>query len=179
MQERFTPGTRLATFMPMIEAASGLTLAQVCAITGLEPYTVQNWVKRGFVARPVDKKYFGRQLARLMLISSIKDCMNIDTIGELMSMINGSANDESDDIISEELLYDHFCNVISALPPAAVEEDILRQVVAATMDYEPPGPGALDRLQNALTVMALAYISGQYKRKAEKYFTDMKLERIN
>ena len=30
----------------------GLVLSQVCQITGLEPYAVQNWVKRGFLAPP-------------------------------------------------------------------------------------------------------------------------------
>ena len=34
----------------------GLVLSQVCQITGLEPYAVQNWVKRGFLAPPVKKK---------------------------------------------------------------------------------------------------------------------------
>lgn len=29
--------------------AGGLTLSQVASITGLEPYTIQNWVKRGFL----------------------------------------------------------------------------------------------------------------------------------
>ena len=33
----------------------GLVLSQVCQITGLEPYAVQNWVKRGFLAPPVKK----------------------------------------------------------------------------------------------------------------------------
>lgn len=32
--------------------AGGLTLSQVSNIAGLEPYTVQNWVKRGYLQPP-------------------------------------------------------------------------------------------------------------------------------
>ena len=35
----------------------GLTLGQVATITGLEPYTVQNCVKRGFLPAPIGKRY--------------------------------------------------------------------------------------------------------------------------
>ncbi len=60
------PGTVLAVDGSRPEAADelfsslfvtgGLVLSQVCQITGLEPYAVQNWVKRGFLAPPVKKK---------------------------------------------------------------------------------------------------------------------------
>ena len=32
--------------------AGGMVLSQVTDLTGLEPYTVQNWVKRGFLPPP-------------------------------------------------------------------------------------------------------------------------------
>ena len=32
--------------------AGGMVLSQVASITGLEPYTIQNWVKRGFLPPP-------------------------------------------------------------------------------------------------------------------------------
>ena len=37
--------------------AGGMVLSQVSAITGLEAYTIQNWVKRGFLAAPRNKRY--------------------------------------------------------------------------------------------------------------------------
>ena len=42
-----------------IFATGGITLSQVSVMTGLEPYVIQNWVKRGFVASPV-KRVYGR-----------------------------------------------------------------------------------------------------------------------
>jgi hypothetical protein len=34
----------------------GMTLSQVCSLTGLEAYMVQNWVKRGFLTSPSRKR---------------------------------------------------------------------------------------------------------------------------
>ena len=42
--------------------AGGMVLSQVASITGLEPYTVQNWVKRGFLSPPKNKRYTLQQL---------------------------------------------------------------------------------------------------------------------
>ncbi|MBR2591255.1 MAG: DUF1836 domain-containing protein [Clostridia bacterium] len=184
MCEHKIPGTNIPMndtssmfdkFIPLIKATNGLTLSQVCAITGLEPSTIQNWVKRGFVARPVQKKYHERQLARILLISSLRDAMKIDSIGELMALVNGSADDESDDIIPEERMYDYFCMAItkaeSGIP--AVEEipSLVRQTLA---DYAPPHPGAADRLADALCVMVYAYCCAHYKKEADALFEQMK-----
>lgn len=91
-----------AQLRPMLEATDGLSLGQVCAIAGLEPSTVQNWIKRGFVSHPVNKKYRARHLARILLIAALRDCMPLERIGELMTCVNGDTDDEGDDIISEE-----------------------------------------------------------------------------
>ena len=80
-------GGMFSIFRPLIRATDGLTLGQVCAITGLEPSTVQNWVKRGFVPHPVRKKYHERQLARILLISALRESMQIDRIGEITASI--------------------------------------------------------------------------------------------
>ncbi len=184
MTEKRDPGTTIpyadsngmfAMFRPLIRATDGLTLGQVCAITGLEASTIQNWVKRKFVPHPVEKKYHERQLARILLISALRDGMKIDGIGELMAMVNGDADDESDDIISEERLYDYLCRSIGKMgerPPAAEEIPALVQQV--TCDYDPPNEEAFRRLRSALTVMVLAYTAGQYKQEAETHFRQMK-----
>ena len=40
-------------------AGGGLVLSQVANVTGLEPYLIQNWVARGFLAPPEGKRYTG------------------------------------------------------------------------------------------------------------------------
>ena len=56
------PGTTIAvdwnrpeeaeTLLNSLFLAGGLMLSQVASLTGLEPYVIQNWVRRGFVAPP-------------------------------------------------------------------------------------------------------------------------------
>lgn len=186
--QKMVPGTVLkfengssmfAMFRPLIKATDGLTLSQVCAITGLEPYTVQNWVKRGFVSRPVEKKYRERQLARILLISSLRDCMQLERIGELMAMINGDANDTGDDIISEEQMYDYLCEIIGKSGESTIGiSEIPIMVSEVTKDYVPPTKTAAERLNTALNIMVLAYTAGKYKQQADSLFMQMKEKKI-
>ena len=58
--------------------AGGLTLSQVASITGLEPYTIQNWVKRGFLPPPQNKRYDMEQVCRLININILKGNMPLE-----------------------------------------------------------------------------------------------------
>lgn len=186
MDSKVIPGTSIpydgssgmfSLFRPLIAATDGLTLGQVCSVTGLEPSTIQNWVKRGFVAHPLGKKYRERQLARILLISSLRDSMRIENIGELMAMVNGSADDESDDIIPEERLYDHLCEIIGQANDSGFAFDRIPEIVRRVIsDYDPPDSTAAVRLEKALTVMAYACAAARYKKEAESLFTEMKEE---
>ena len=60
-----------AMFSPMF-LAGGMVLSQVSSITGLEPYIIQNWVKRGFLSPPQNKRYTRRQLCRIASTSALK-----------------------------------------------------------------------------------------------------------
>ena len=42
----------------MLQITGGLSLSQVCRITGLQTSTIQNWVKRSYVPKPEKKKYY-------------------------------------------------------------------------------------------------------------------------
>ncbi|MBQ3416489.1 MAG: DUF1836 domain-containing protein [Ruminococcus sp.] len=184
MCRKMIPGTKISYtdenigfsyFAPLIRATDGLTLSQVCTLTGLETSTIQNWVKRGFVPHPVNKLYRERHLARILLISALRDSMQIDRVGELLRFINGDTDDESDDIISEEALYDIFCSLIGGVSENVfVEREIDLLIVKATEDYEPPDEMSLIRIRKALTVMAYAYISGMFKKKCDEEFQKLR-----
>ena len=57
--------------------AGGMVLSQVASITGLEPYTIQNWVKRGFLTKPENKHYSLRQLCRILNINMLKNILQM------------------------------------------------------------------------------------------------------
>ena len=175
-ENEISDNSAFSAFVPLIEAANGLTLAQVCTLSGVEAYTVQNWIKRGFVAHPENKRYFGRQLARILLIASLKDGMKIDDIGILMAKVNGSADDESDDIITEEKLYDYYHEVRESLGEGRAGDDEIRMTVDEVIkEYSPRRAGAAQVLREALVTMIYASIAGEYKNKSMKYFEKVKI----
>ena len=73
-------------------ATGGLSLSQIVGITGLEASTIQNWVKRGLVPRPDGKKYGERQIARILIISILRDCLQLEKIIRLMEIRRGRVN---------------------------------------------------------------------------------------
>lgn len=164
----------LTALSQIITASNGLTLSQICNITNLEPHTIQNWVRRRFVPNPINKKYHERHIARILLISSLRDCMKIENIGELMTYVNGDTDDESDDIISENELYGYLCEVIARTdntPPPI--DSVPALVKSVTESYNAPDEHK-KRLENALAVMVYAYTAGKYKQQAEKIFKQIK-----
>ena len=157
----------------LIRAADGLSLAQVCSMTGLEPSTVQNWIKRGFVPHPERKRYRERHVARILLIDALRDCLQIERVGELLRYVNGNADDTSDDAVTEEELYALFNSAASAVrnpeaPPRKADEIAASAVSAAVPDDE-----ARERVIPALTVMLNACIAAAYKREADRLYEEL------
>ena len=157
-------------FEPFVKAANGLSLCQVCALSGLESTTVQNWIKRGFVPRPVRKRYRERQVARILLISALRNCMRIESIGELLKIINGDTEDESDDIISEPELYRCFFKAVGESKLKPVGE----AVETAAAGYSAPDKAGAERLKKALEIMVYAYIAGQLKEESDRLLLILK-----
>ena len=180
MLGRLIPGTSIeyaeqndasSVFRPLLAITGGLSLSQICTIADLQPSTIQNWVKRGFVPHPVNKKYTGRHLFRILLISALRDGMNIEDIGELMVLINGDADDESDDLISEENLYDYFCRCVKALDRQSFSESEITEVLNSVLAEQPDETG---RLRTALKVMVYSYISGICQQSVSENFRRLK-----
>lgn len=162
---------RIVDYLPLIRATDGLTLSQVCSISGLEPSTIQNWIKRGYVPHPIGKKYRERHLARILLITELRESMQIDRVGVLLRYVNGDADDESDDIIKEEAMYDLFCDIALDLNHNPVPADKIGGRVASFLDNSVETADSA-KLVTALTVMAYTYMANRYKRGADALFEE-------
>ncbi len=149
---------------------SGITLSQVCEITGLENGTIQNWIKRGFVNPPVNRKYSRNQVARIILINMLRDTFTIDRIAKLLSYINGDLLDRSDDIMDDSDIYQCLCDIlISVQQKERIETDSMPAIINEQLKtYMEPYPGAKDRLNLALQAMICAYRSATFKRYANQ-----------
>ena len=156
-----------ALFQPMF-LAGGMVLSQVASITGLEPYTIQNWVKRKFLPPPVNKRYDMEQLCRLININLLKGALPLERICTLMQYINGNLDDESDDLIGDTKLYFMFVRlaVLARHMNDSAQWDAAIETVMA--DYQEPIPGAKDRIVKVLRSMITAWIASRLRQSAEE-----------
>lgn len=143
-------------------------LSQVASLTGLEPYVIQNWVRRGFVAPPERKRYSRRQFSRIVLINMLKDSMQLDKICALLSYVNGELDDESDDLIDDFQLYLYIVRLAALVehqPPSGPDERPAgarqRRRTTASVSRRP------DRWPAASMVILTAYLAGRLKQEAE------------
>lgn len=161
-----------AIFQPMF-LAGGMVLSQVAIITGLEPYIIQNWVKRGFLSPPQNKRYTLRQLCRILIINTLKGVLPMDRICGMLGYINGILSDESDDIIDDSVLYFMFVRLVSRakeLERADHWESAIEPVLA---DYQEPYPGARERIAKVLRIMVVGHISSRMKQEAEMLLAEL------
>lgn len=149
--------------------ASGLVLSQVTQVTGLEPYIIQNWVRRGFLAPPKQRKYTRRQLSRILMINALKSTLSIGQICKLLSYINGALDDEGDDTIDDTELYGAFVLVAGSVQKHGLtsESEMNRLITDGLKDYKESIPGAKERIEQALRIMITAWRAAQLQTKAQ------------
>ena len=153
----------------LLEATGGLSLSQVCAVTGLEGSTIQNWVKRGWVSHPVGKRYEEVHIARILIINALKECIKLEHIALLMDYVNGNAEDGSEAIIKESVLYNYLCE---ALKQSGQTDDHSKSGVETVInnvirDYSDPNPDSRIRIRKALTLMIFACVCTDVKRRVD------------
>ena len=141
--------------------AGGLTLGQVASITGLEAYAIQNWVKRGFLSPPQNRRYNLEQLCRIITINMLKGALTLEQICSLLGYINGDLADDSDDIIDDAILYFMFVKLAARARHIGGDQNWETALEDATADYIEPYPGAKDRIIQVLRVMLTAWISSR------------------
>lgn len=160
---------------PLLTVTKGLTLAQVRELTGLETSTVQNWIKRGWVKNPTEKRYGEEQVMRIILINMMRGSMQMEQIAFLMSYINGSVEDRSDDILPDRELFNVLCSIIYECEQdavydtneldAAIESHLKTVIVRDDISKS--------KLKTALKAMLLAILSTRMRDMAQKAFSEL------
>lgn len=138
-------------------ATSGLVMQQVCEISGLLTPTVQNWVTRGFIAHPINRKYDKNALARILLINSLRGTLPLDSIKRILTFVNGSPENRADDIIPESELYSFVCDIVFDRSFADNTADKL--IDQAIKSYDEGIVGAKERLKTALHIIINVFLA--------------------
>lgn len=164
---------RTAGLFQSLFLAGGLTLSQVASISGLENYTIQNWVKRGFLTPPVNKRYDMEQVCRILNINLLKATLPIEQVTNLLSYLNGDLADESDDLVDDTKLYFYFVRLAARARYIGGDQTWDDALAEVTADYAEPVPGARQKLERVLKIMLTAWVSGRIKAEAENMIAQL------
>lgn len=186
--DRLIPGTKLKrsdmdglTGMEFLKKvffiSEGVMLTQIRDISGIDSSTLQNWTKRGWVANSRLKKYNMDQVAHILIINMMRSCMQLEHIDFLIHYINGRVDDSSDDIISDSMLYDYICRILSYMMDSEqVSLSKVRSIVDEIVsDYVEPMEGAKERLVKALEVIVITYYAALLKRHADGLLSELQV----
>lgn len=184
MQQNWTiPGTtlealrsdadRTCNLFQSLFLAGGLTLSQVARITGLENHTIQNWVKRGFLSPPQNKRYNMEQVCRIININILKGNMPLEQIIKLMAYLNGDLADESDDLVDDTMLYFMFVSLAARARHIGGDQTWDEALEKVTESYVEPVPGAKEKLIKVLKIMLTTWIANLVKAAADKMMEEL------
>ena len=151
-----------------IFATGGITLSQVSLMTGLEPYLIQNWVKRGFVSPPVKRLYSREQFARIVIINMLREALQIDCICNLIRIIGKETDSPDDDLISNDELYHRYVNMLCDTKiNLSDKQTMLHAAMEAAEDFQSPYAGASAQLVKILQIMLYAHAASALRANAE------------
>jgi len=157
-----------------IFAAGGITLSQVSVMTGLEPYLIQNWVKRKFITSPVKKLYSKEQFARIIIINMLRESLQIESICNLIQIIGGAPDDVSDDLIKDDELYHRYVDMICENDiDINDKEKLLDMAQKAVLDIESTTPWAKDKLVRILQVMLYSHAASKLRDSAREMLSTL------
>lgn len=167
LQGRRSDADRTDDLFQSLFLAGGLTLSQVASITGLETHVIQNWVKRGFLPPPRNKRYDMEQVCRIININILKGNMSIERITKLMGYLNGNLADESDDLVDDTLLFFLFVKLAARARYVGGTMTWDDALVEVTADYVQTVPGTKEKLQKVLKVMLTTWMANLLRQAAE------------
>ena len=154
----------------------GLSLSQVSSISGLEPYAVQNWVKRGFLSAPKQKRYDMDQVCRVLTINTFKSVLPMERICSLLAYVNGDLDSSADDIIRDSDLYFLFVKLAGQARDFETSEDAVQIISQTLADYDEPVPCAKERVAKTLRVMLIAWLAARMRHHTEVLLDEMSLQ---
>lgn len=162
-----------------IFSAGGVVLSQISRLTGLEPHTIQNWVKRGYLSPPKHRQYTERQFARVVIINLLRQSMQLDEIVDLLSYINGRLSDEADDSVDDPTLYRMFCNVLCAIGERYPTPEVIKDATECELaSFAERGAGDEKRIGKVLSVMVYAYLSSAAKQRIDRLLRGLDYRRL-
>ena len=152
----------------------GMIRSQLASVSGVEAHDIQNWVKRGFLPSPVNKRYSCNQFCRIVTINMLRSAMTMDKICSLLTYVNGELDDESDDLIDDTVLYFMFLRLAARARHIGGRDSWDEAIADILSTYDEPIPGAKKRIDQVLRIMLTAWIGVRTIQKAEQMLVELR-----
>lgn len=94
----------------------------------ITPSMLSNYVKKGYIDRPVKKQYFREQIAYLMFIAVAKLVLNMENISALLSLQKAT--------YSVEKAYTYFCEELEYMIKVTLQRATEQEAVSEDDPYE-------------------------------------------
>ena len=162
-------------FEDVFEKNDGIMLMTVRNITGLDTPTLQNWVHRGWVKRPVHKKYSVDHLARILIINALRPVTSMENIATVLNTVCGSVDGSREGIVSDALFYEYFVDASERVEYGELEpgSDIDKTVSETIADYDAPNPVAKDLLHRCIRIFVLFIASELLRGRANSAIAEL------
>ena len=147
----------------------GLMLAQVKEITGLDAPAIQNWINRGWVRKPVDKRYDADQLSRIMIINMLRDVMKLEHIAALLAYFSDT-NDAP--VVTDAQLYCYLCKILDTVDFETIlsQEELQDKIERVTGDETGRDAGYRRKLIDGMEIILTYYASCIIKKQADRLY---------
>ena len=152
----------------------GMIRSQLASVSGVEAHDIQNWVKRGFLPSPVNKRYSCNQFCRIVTINMLRSAMTMDKICSLLTYVNGELDDESDDLIDDTVLYFMFLRLAARARHIGGQDSWDEAIADILKNYDEPIPGAKKRIDQVLRIMLTAWIGVRTIQRAEQMLSELR-----
>ena len=140
------------------ELKDGMMLSRVSEVSGPEPSTIQNWVKRGYIPRADGKKYSASQAAAVILLNNLGSALSLEKAAEIISKAEKQCG-----VDCLEMLILLCEAIINATRFNSTDKAALAGVINSVLDEK----GTRDKNLSAfLLTAALCAMAAQYKAQA-------------
>ena len=103
----------------------------------------------------------------------LKGALPLEQICHLISYINGSLTDESDDIIDDAVLYFQFVRLAARARHIGGSKEWGEAIEEVTQTYVEPFPGAREKVNKVLRIMLTAWIAARLRQETEVMLTQL------
>lgn len=152
-------------------------VAQLVSQNDINSTHIQNWVRRKYLPNPERKKYNREQVANILLINDLRNILPLEKISNLLSYVNESLIETSDDRINPTKLYRYYSEIFDKtrtnweITLQSMERDVKDSLAEEKLADEDR-----DKVITTLVILNLLAQANLFRQIAERWLVSLEIE---